>query len=102
MGGLFLMKKLLLTSILTIALVTPVFANSAGPITEAKSAILIETSTGRVLHEQDPHEKLPPASVTKVMTMLLVYEALEQGKIAWEDQVTISDTPLIWAVPRSF
>lgn len=56
----------------------------------AKSAILMEISTGKVLMEMNPDEKLSPASITKVMTILLVFEALEDGKIALEDKVTAS------------
>lgn len=56
----------------------------------AKSAILMEISTGKVLMELNPDEKLSPASITKVMTILLVFEALEEGKIALEDKVTTS------------
>lgn len=57
----------------------------------AKAALLMEPSTGIVLLEQDAHEKLPPASVTKVMTMLLIYEAIADGRIKWDDIVTVSD-----------
>lgn len=57
---------------------------------KCKSAILIDFSTGKVIYEQNPHEKLEPASVTKVMTMLLIMEALDRGKINLEDKVTIS------------
>ncbi len=56
----------------------------------AKSAILMEMSTGTVLMELNPDEKLSPASITKVMTLLLVFEALDEGKIALEDKVTAS------------
>lgn len=56
----------------------------------AKSAILMEASTGTVLMEHNPDEKLSPASITKVMTILLTFEALDTGKIALEDKVTAS------------
>ncbi|MDR1688527.1 MAG: D-alanyl-D-alanine carboxypeptidase [Clostridiales bacterium] len=56
----------------------------------AKAAVLMEPYTGKVLLEQNPHEKLPPASVTKIMTILLIYEALEDGKIKMDDIVTVS------------
>ena len=56
-----------------------------------KSAVLMELSTGTVLYESNPHEKLAPASVTKVMTMLLIMEAIDSGKIRWEDTVTASE-----------
>ncbi|MCT4597639.1 MAG: D-alanyl-D-alanine carboxypeptidase [Vallitalea sp.] len=57
----------------------------------AKSALLMEPSTGKILYEKNAHEKLRPASVTKIMTLLLMYEALENGKIGWEDEVVISE-----------
>ena len=57
----------------------------------APSAILMERSTGTVLFEKNAHERLAPASVTKVMTLLLVMEALETGRISWDDMVTASD-----------
>ena len=56
----------------------------------AKAAVLIDADTGEVLFQQNAHEELPPASVTKVMTMLLVMEAVDDGKISLDDQVTIS------------
>ena len=58
---------------------------------DAKAAVLMDASTGTILFQQDAHEKLPPASVTKVMTMLLVMEAVKEGVISLEDQVTISE-----------
>ena len=57
---------------------------------ECKSAILMEAGTGKVLYEQNADEALPPASVTKVMTLLLVMEAIEEGKIRLEDKVRTS------------
>ena len=57
-----------------------------------KSALLMDIATGTVLYEQNAHEKLAPASVTKVMTMLLIMEALDSGKIHWDDTVTASET----------
>ncbi|BCB04603.1 D-alanyl-D-alanine carboxypeptidase family protein [Bacillus sp. KH172YL63] len=57
----------------------------------AKSAILIERDTGTVLYEKNSHEKLAPASMTKIMTMMLIMEALEDGQIKWEDKVRASE-----------
>ena len=57
-----------------------------------KSALLMDIATGTVLYEQNSHEKLAPASVTKVMTMLLIMEAIDSGKIGWEDTVTVSES----------
>ena len=59
---------------------------------EAKSALLMDVATGSILYEQDAHSQLPPASVTKIMTMLLIMEAIDSGKIRWEDTVTASET----------
>ncbi len=56
-----------------------------------KSALLMDIATGTVLFEKNSHEKLAPASVTKVMTMLLIMEAIDTGKIRWEDTVTTSE-----------
>ena len=56
-----------------------------------KSALLMDIATGTVLYEQNAHEKLAPASVTKVMTMLLIMEAIDSGKIGWQDSVTVSE-----------
>lgn len=57
----------------------------------SKSAVLMDVSSGQVLYEKNCHDKLPPASVTKVMTMLLICEAIESGKIKINDEVTISE-----------
>lgn len=56
----------------------------------AKSAILIEASTGEIIFEKNSHEKLPPASMTKMMSMLLIVESIEDGIIGWDDVVTVS------------
>ena len=58
---------------------------------EAKGAVLIDAESGEVLFEQDSHKELPPASVTKVMTMLLVMEAVDDGRVTLDDEVTISE-----------
>ncbi len=57
---------------------------------DCRSAILMDAKTGQVLFEQNPDEALPPASVTKIMTLLLVMEAVDSGKIALGDMVTVS------------
>lgn len=66
------------------------FINADEVNLNGKSAILIDAATGEVILEKSSHEKLPPASVTKVMTMLLIMEALDSGKISLQDKVTIS------------
>lgn len=60
-------------------------------IISAPSAILMETSTGQVIYEKDPDSKRPPASVTKVMTLLLIFDALNKGSIKLEDEVSTSE-----------
>ena len=57
----------------------------------APSAILMEKVTGEVIYEKNSHERLPPASVTKVMTMLLIVEAVERSDISLEDTVIASE-----------
>ena len=56
-----------------------------------KSALLMDAATGTVLYEHNAHEPLAPASVTKVMTMLLIMEAIDSGKIGYSDTVTASE-----------
>lgn len=87
------MKRLgigLALCILLTALPLPVRA--AGPEVPGKSAVLMDIATGTVLYEQNAHIPLAPASVTKVMTMLLIMEAVSSGKIGWEDTVTTSES----------
>ena len=57
----------------------------------AKSAILIEPTTGTIIFEKNSHEKLHPASMTKMMSMLLIVEAIEKGIISWDEVVTVSE-----------
>jgi len=65
-------------------------ADTATLSLDCKSAILMEPMTGRVLYEHNPDQRLPEASITKVMTVLLVFEALDSGRIGWDDMVTCS------------
>lgn len=57
----------------------------------ARSAILIDADTGTVIYEKHSHEKLPPASITKIMTMLLTMEAIDEGRLKLTDKVTTSE-----------
>ena len=57
----------------------------------AKSAIIIEYSTGQILYENNSHEKMAPASMTKMMSLLLIMEAIENGTIKWDDMITVSE-----------
>ena len=87
------MKRMGLAVVLAALLVLlPGKVRAAGPEVAAKSAVLMDVETGTVLAEQNAHDPLPPASVTKVMTMLLIMEAIDDGRIGWEDPVTASET----------
>ena len=61
-----------------------------GPTVEAPSVLLMEKETGSILYEENVHEKREPASVTKIMTLLLVMEAIDSGRLSYEDTVTVS------------
>ncbi len=63
----------------------------AGLATHARSAVVMDFATGKVLFAKDPHARLPMASITKIMTMLLVMEAVDQGKAKWSDPVKTSE-----------
>lgn len=87
------MTALLLALLLTLTPL-PVRAaepEAAGLDVTAPAAVLMERATGTLLFEKNAHEALPPASVTKVMTLLLVLEALDEGRIGWDDTVTASE-----------
>ena len=97
------MSKKVLTLLLVICLLIP-FAlipvsaekNRAESVDAAAldpdcvSAVLMEASTGKLLYEKNPDQPLPPASVTKIMTLLLIMEAIDSGKLKWNDTVTAS------------
>ncbi|MCM3236883.1 D-alanyl-D-alanine carboxypeptidase [Heyndrickxia oleronia] len=91
------MKKIF-SSIICLLLLTatislPAFAaeKSTELAEDAKSAILIERDTGSILYDKNSHEKLPPASMTKIMTMILIMEALEQNKLSMNEKVRTSE-----------
>ena len=87
------MKRRLIAFGLALTLTLPLLVMRAGaaePDVSAPSAILMEEATGEVLYEKNAHERLAPASVTKIMTLLLVMEALESGRIGWDDTVAAS------------
>lgn len=68
----------------------PSSQDTAGLILSAEEAVLMEASTGRILYEKNSEEPKPPASVTKVMTLLLIFEALDSGKLKLTDEITVS------------
>ena len=83
--GCFLLTLCLLLTML------PVSTRAVELDVAGKSAVLMDAATGTILYEKNAHEKLHPASVTKVMTMLLIMEAIDSGRIDWNDTVTASE-----------
>ena len=83
------MKKLL-ALLLALAALLPVPVRAAGPEVSARAVLLMEKSTGQVLYEENAHEPLEPASVTKIMTLLLIEEALDGGQITKETPIPVS------------
>lgn len=88
------MKKILFSLFI---LIMPIIINGAETVSNdaelasnAKSAILIEQSTGQILFEKNSHEKIPPASMTKMMSLLLIMESIDNGKIKLTDKVIVS------------
>lgn len=92
------MKKIIIKFSAILALIifltggVNVFADTNENIeVEARSAILMEVSTGKIIYEKNSNEKFAPASVTKIMTMLLTMEHIDSGKIKFDDKVTVSE-----------
>lgn len=89
------MKKKLISIFMTIILCFPmmVFAeeDTLKLAEQGKSAILIEASSGKILYEKNAHERMAPASMTKMMSMLLVMEKIDRGELKWSDIVTVSE-----------
>ena len=77
-------------AILLVVLSCPAAQALSGEDIASPSALLMDANTGKILFEKNPHEQRPCASITKVMTLLLVMEALDAGKIHMEDVVTSS------------
>ena len=84
------MKKFVAALMAVSLLILPARAVNGAPAVEAASAVLMEKETGAILFEHNSHDKLEPASVTKVMTLLLVMEAIDSGRISLDQMVTMS------------
>ncbi len=84
------MKKAI-CAVLSAILIFSFINAHAQPELSAKSAILMEAGSGKVIFEKNPHESLPPASVTKIMTMLLAMEAIERGDLKYTTMITASE-----------
>ena len=79
-----------LTIVFSWMILFSVFGQETPLSLESRSALLMDTATGTILFEKNSHDAMPPASVTKIMTMLLIYEAEENGQFKWQDQVRVS------------
>ena len=97
------MPKKILTFLLAVCFLVPIAlvpsgaapnysesVDAAALAPDCVSAVLMEASTGKILYEKDPDRPLPPASVTKIMTLLLIMEAIDGGRLKWDDTVTAS------------
>ena len=86
------MKKLLrLLLIITLLIPNFIKAEELDLAKNAKSAIMLEASTGEIIFDKNSHERYAPASMTKIMSMLIIIESIENNIIGWEDIVTISE-----------
>ena len=83
-------KLTALLAALCITAVLPVHAGAVDLPLTSRAAVLMEKTTGQMLFAQNEHEKLEPASVTKVMTLLLTMDAIDSGALAYDDVVTVS------------
>ena len=66
-------------------------SSSPDLVNNVRSAILIERDTGKILYEKNSNQKLPPASMTKIMTMILIMEAIDEGKLSWNEKIRASE-----------
>lgn len=84
------MKKFLLLSIIFMFVPITIKAETVDLAPNATSAIIIEASTGTIIYNKNEHEKLAPASMTKMMGLLLIMEQIEKGNLKWDEKVTVS------------
>ena len=90
---------ILLMSVLSLGFSLSAFAAETGALQlKSKSAVLMDAGTGTILYEKNSHEAMPPASVTKVMTLLLIYEAEAAGQFGWEE----TSMRRVWVARRFF
>ncbi len=86
------MKKVLIVLFLSFIFITNVKAEDLGLTEGAKSSILIEASTGEIIHESNANERYAPASMTKIMSLILIMEELEKGNLSLDEKVKVSAT----------
>ena len=92
------MKKGMAMLLAAVVLLT---VSAAAVDVTAEAALLMEKETGEILFAKNEHEQMEPASITKVMTLLLVMEAIDSGRLQYDDTVTGRPTPAPWAAARS-
>ena len=85
------MKKILILLMIYFLFIPVVSAEDLKLAENAKSAILIEASTGEILFEKNADERLVPASMTKMMSMLVIIEAIENGDLKWNQEIQVSE-----------
>lgn len=93
------MKRITTVLLMIICMLLPVWnasayaaeKNSTDLVNNVRSAILIERDTGKILYDKNSNQELPPASMTKIMTMLLIMEAIDEGKLSWNEKVRASE-----------
>lgn len=88
--GVMNMKRILAAALTAVLMISSASAVTGAPQVSAPSVLLMEKSTGTILYEQDARTKYEPASVTKIMTLLLAFEALDSGLITLDQQITVS------------
>ena len=97
------MKKIISILITTLFLLNSVTVYAVGEVeTDAKSCLLMEASSGEVLYEDNADEQLPIASVTKVMTMLLIMEQIESGNLSFDTMISVSENAMSYGGSTMF
>lgn len=84
------MKKVLIVLFLSFMFIMNVKAEDLRLAENAKSSILIESSTGEIIHESNSNQRFAPASMTKIMSLILIMEELEKGNISLEEKINVS------------
>ncbi len=85
------MKKVLLTILMFFSLISKVYSLDLNLTPKAKSAILVEASTGEIIYEKNKDERLAPASMTKIMSLILIMEEIEKGTLKLNEEIIVSE-----------
>ena len=85
------MKKIILFIVGLLLFPSIIKAEDLNLTPEAKSSIMIEASTGEMIYEKNSKEKLAPASMTKIMSLIIIMENIEKGNLKWDEMITISE-----------